>query len=340
MKISFLVTYYNQEAYVRQSMDSILAAEKPAEWEILCGDDGSSDGTKAVISEYVAKDPEHIRMFEMPREEGTRYDSVRRASANRLNLLEHCSGECFCTLDGDDFYTDTAFATEAVGIFEKYPEVTLAAFGYREYQDGEFGGFRGVSFSAGGILEKRKYLRDGYIHAGACVHRIGWGRERMAYLKELGYFDDNNIVLNTLNFGEAYYTARPVYAYRQTGVSVFTSMACVEKSMLNVQGMDVDLKLMDPKWRKDLMSRYANPLITVWVFRKKLRETLGEEKYRKYLDGCRNIGDSIGETLLTWNEQGPDRKKEVSRMIRAVAADNPLRAVSACLNTVCRGGTK
>ena len=41
MKISFLVTYYQQAEYVRQSMESILALKKPEAWEILIGDDGS-----------------------------------------------------------------------------------------------------------------------------------------------------------------------------------------------------------------------------------------------------------------------------------------------------------
>ena len=45
MKISFLVTYYQQEKYVRESMESLLTLDKPEEWEILIGDDGSSDGT-------------------------------------------------------------------------------------------------------------------------------------------------------------------------------------------------------------------------------------------------------------------------------------------------------
>ena len=68
MKVSFLVTYYNQESFVRESLDSILALEKPGEWEILVGDDGSSDGTAAAVREYVDADPEHIRLFVMPRE--------------------------------------------------------------------------------------------------------------------------------------------------------------------------------------------------------------------------------------------------------------------------------
>ena len=50
MKISFLVTYYNQKEYVKPSLDSILAIEKPCDWEIIIGDDGSTDGTIEIIN--------------------------------------------------------------------------------------------------------------------------------------------------------------------------------------------------------------------------------------------------------------------------------------------------
>lgn len=45
MKISFLVTYYNQVDFVQQSLESILALDIPCEYEILVGDDGLTDGS-------------------------------------------------------------------------------------------------------------------------------------------------------------------------------------------------------------------------------------------------------------------------------------------------------
>lgn len=97
MKVSFLVTYYNQKEYVQQSLDSILAIEKPCEWEIIVGDDGSTDGTIERVNEYIKKYPDNIRMYVMPRERGKKYDAVKRASANRLNILKHSLGDIYCT---------------------------------------------------------------------------------------------------------------------------------------------------------------------------------------------------------------------------------------------------
>lgn len=35
MKVSFLVTYYNQVQYVEESLNSILDIDKPCDWEIV-----------------------------------------------------------------------------------------------------------------------------------------------------------------------------------------------------------------------------------------------------------------------------------------------------------------
>ena len=57
--ISFCVTYYNQESFVRQSLLSILTMKFPCEVEILIGDDGSSDNTIPEINK-IQKQFHHI----------------------------------------------------------------------------------------------------------------------------------------------------------------------------------------------------------------------------------------------------------------------------------------
>lgn len=60
MKISICITYYNQEKFVRQSLDSVLAIDYPCDFEILCGDDGSDDNMIDIIKEYAEKYPDNI----------------------------------------------------------------------------------------------------------------------------------------------------------------------------------------------------------------------------------------------------------------------------------------
>ena len=318
MKISFLVTYFNQEAYVKQSLDSILKAEKPEDWEILVGDDGSSDHTAEKVKEYIQKDPEHIRLFVMPREEGVRYDFVRRASANRLNLLRHCTGDCFCVLDGDDFYTDSQFVKDAIQIFEKHEEVSLVSFGFGYYRDGKFGEEFLLPGAMEGMVHSDEYVRKYYIHAGACVFRILWDRDRLEKIQEIGYFDDNDIVMNSLAYGRMFYVNRCIYAYRQTGDSIYTRMKLYEKAVLNVQGYDVDQKLAGPELADALLVRVASPILQMYLNRKRSRDLLGAEKYDRYVNGSRRIGDSLCYKLLSYGNLSGEERREVHAVIRKI----------------------
>ena len=58
-KISVLVPCYNVERYLRQCLDSI-SAQTFNDMEILCLNDGSTDGTPAIIQEYADKDDRFI----------------------------------------------------------------------------------------------------------------------------------------------------------------------------------------------------------------------------------------------------------------------------------------
>ena len=310
MKISFLVTYYNQKEYVKQSMDSILAIEKPCDWEILVGDDGSTDGTIQEVKRYIEEYPDRIKIYVMPRENGKNYDSVKRASANRLNILAHSTGDIFCTLDGDDFYCDTTFIKEAINVFENNKDVSIVAFGYRYVIDETLGReFLLPSSMTNQYVDKRVYLRKYYLHAGGCVHRKCFNNNRIEFIKSLEYFDDNNIVINSLNYGEMFLVNRSIYAYRQTGQSVYTSMNALEQAVLNVQGMDVDLRLIDDELKQEIIERYSSALILMYIWKKQIHSILGKKKCERYEEGCVTLQPSYCYELLKCNISRNENKK-------------------------------
>lgn len=317
MKVSFLVTYYNQKEYVKQSLDSILSIDKPCDWEILVGDDGSSDGTIEEVNTYIERYPDNIKLYVMPREKGKKYDSVRRASANRLNILEHSTGNIFCTLDGDDYFCDTEFIKDAVNLFNKDENISIVAFGFKYVTDGIFGKSMLLPDKLKNKqVDKRTYMEHFYIHAGGCVYRKQFGKERIEYIKELGYFDDNNIVINSLNYGEMFAVNRAIYAYRQTGESVYTSMNALEQAVLNVQGMDVDIKLIDSELIEYIKKRYSLSVILMYIWRNKLLKVLGEEKCLKYEEGCKDLKPSYCYNLLHFNELDNRQKKNIRDFLK------------------------
>ena len=54
--ISVVMPVYNGEAFVARAVQSVLDQTSPR-WEIVAVDDGSRDGTRAILEQFAARDP-------------------------------------------------------------------------------------------------------------------------------------------------------------------------------------------------------------------------------------------------------------------------------------------
>lgn len=329
MKISFLVTYYNQQEYVEKSLNSIIDINKPCDWEILIGDDGSTDQTVDRVKRYIKKYPEHIKLYVMDRNKGKNNSSVKRASANRLNLLKHATGDYFCTLDGDDYYCDRKFLEDAIRVFSKQKEVSIVAFGLRYVENGIEGEEITLPLkTTEKIVDKMEYLRKYYLNAGACVYKNLFDAKKIAQIEKIGYFDDNDIVVCGLNCGEMYAINRAIYAYRQTGESVYTSMNALEQAALNVQGFDIDVQLIESEYYEALMERNATQIIALYLWKNKLKKKLGEIKYNRYITEAMELKEKVpenevvSEAIMNYKELEQKQKKKLDKMVHDLEKKN------------------
>ena len=91
-KISVVVPIYNAEKYIRRCVDSILA-QTYTNLEVLLMDDGSKDGTPAILDEYAAKDS---------RVQAIHKANTGHASSRNMGLLQ-ATGEFITFMDCDDY---------------------------------------------------------------------------------------------------------------------------------------------------------------------------------------------------------------------------------------------
>ena len=90
--ISVIVPVYNAEHTLARCLDSLLAQTVPA-IEILCVDDGSTDGSGEILKNYTARDP-RIRLFTVLKNKGP--------SAARNLALTRTRGRYIGFVDADD----------------------------------------------------------------------------------------------------------------------------------------------------------------------------------------------------------------------------------------------
>jgi glycosyltransferase involved in cell wall biosynthesis len=101
-KISIIVTAYNIEAYIRQSLECVLN-QTIRDIEVIVVDDGSTDTTPAIIREYAKIDS---RIIPILFDENTIGGVATAANAG----MDVATGDFIAFADGDDIYDPKMFA--------------------------------------------------------------------------------------------------------------------------------------------------------------------------------------------------------------------------------------
>ena len=120
MKVSVIIPCYNIEKHLRQCLDSIVN-QTLKNIEIICVDDGSSDGTLEILNEYEKRD----NRFKIISQKNA------GAGAARNNGLRMAKGKYLSFLDSDDFF-ELHMLEKAFESAEKY-QADFVVFNSNQY---------------------------------------------------------------------------------------------------------------------------------------------------------------------------------------------------------------
>jgi glycosyltransferase involved in cell wall biosynthesis len=104
IRVSVIVPTYNVERYLRATLDSLLR-QTLRDFEAIVVDDGSTDGTVAIVEEY--RD-ERIRLV--------RHAANRGVAEARNTGLRHARGEYIALMDADDIALPTRLAEQVAAL--------------------------------------------------------------------------------------------------------------------------------------------------------------------------------------------------------------------------------
>ena len=265
MLLSVLITTYNLEKYITETLESVLAQETDFPVEILVGDDGSKDGTVAIVEDYIGRFPDRIRMYRMPREEGVAYNRVNRSAANRLNLLEHAKGD-YCTfLDGDDYYIDPHKLQRQVEILERKENADCVMCAHNllmVYPNGNEAPLCRAKREH--KLRLEDYWKLMFLQANAVLFRNVYRKDKPQGALAAN-FDDNNITFWLFGHGKMYYLPECMGAYRQVEGSSWNAIDLLKQSASNMIGYSIEREiapkaqyLSDIRHYPDLKYLYAH----------------------------------------------------------------------------------
>lgn len=114
LKLSVIICTYNRAKLLPEALDSVLNQKTDFDFEVIVGDDASTDGTRELLCGYQKKFPQKIVLSLMEKNSGI--------GANWATALMKARGKYVAFLDDDDYWTDDQRMQIMVDYLENHPE--------------------------------------------------------------------------------------------------------------------------------------------------------------------------------------------------------------------------
>lgn len=201
-RISICVVTYNHERVIRECLQSLVDQKSRWPFEVLVGEDCSTDSTRLIVEEFALRYPGVVKPL-LPEQNLGMFSNYRTVHAA-------AQGEFVCHCDGDDYWEPGKLEAQ-IEFLDAYPEC-VAVFSNSSVisDDGARLGF----FSAGvpPTFDTSYLIKDGnFLHHSSMMYRSRW---RSAVIPAEGPFCDYQIYVLLARHGLLGYIDRPLTAYR------------------------------------------------------------------------------------------------------------------------------
>jgi glycosyltransferase involved in cell wall biosynthesis len=225
---------YNHEKYIAQAIDSVLMQKTDFAYELVIGDDCSTDSTRSIVKDYASGHPDRICLMLHERNLGL------MGKNNFVATLKACRGLYIAMLEGDDFWTDPYKLQKQVDFLEAHAEFALCGHWVRNAD------------AAGNSVEKHVCTGElcpevfGVEHAlgGTPVHTGSWVFRRSAVQPALSHHlelyerlpaGDDPLLLLILTQGQGRCLQEFMGVYRLCSGGVWSQRSKLEKNLAMLQ---------------------------------------------------------------------------------------------------------
>ncbi len=115
-KLSVIFITYNHEKYVEKALRSVLEQKTDFCFEVVIGEDCSTDGTCRIMDRVIEEYPG------IPVKKIYRSKNTGRPTQNVYETTMECRGQYLAYLEGDDYWCDENKLQKQVDFLEKHPE--------------------------------------------------------------------------------------------------------------------------------------------------------------------------------------------------------------------------
>jgi len=208
MKISVITPAYNSEAYLAETIESILAQDY-ADWELIIVDDHSTDRTYQIADEFAKKD-KRIKVIRNPENMGV--------AASRNAALDAASGEYVAFCDADDLWLPQKLSRQIR--FMEDGQYVLTYTNYQKFNSSTGERSRKILRAPAKITAEMIY---GNTSIGCLTVMVNRSRSGPFHMPLLKHMEDNITWQNILSKGYTGYRLDEVLSLYREGNSSMTN---------------------------------------------------------------------------------------------------------------------
>jgi len=250
--VSVLMLTYNQEDYIAQAIESVLAQKTNFNFQLVIGEDCSTDGTSEICRKYKNRFPEKIILLLSNANLGL--------GRNFMRTFNACEGKYLAICEGDDFWIHPSKLQLQVDFLEKNPEFSICFHRIMNYfpEDGSKSLSNPSQKRVTGIVD---LSRKNFISNVSCMYRNKLF-ELPEWFSKISTYDYAMHMLNA-QFGKIAYIPKIMAVYRQHKNAIWSRNLPEKKFQI---AMDVRKNLIDyfqdkPEILIGLKDAYANNAI-------------------------------------------------------------------------------
>lgn len=123
MMVSVCMITYNHEKYIAQAIEGVIMQKTDFDFELVIGEDCSTDNTRKICKKYADAYPEIIKLLPEKRNLGM--------IPNFNRTLNKCTGHYIAICEGDDYWIDPNKLQKQYDFLKNNPEVKICCTNYQ-----------------------------------------------------------------------------------------------------------------------------------------------------------------------------------------------------------------
>lgn len=208
MLVSINCVTYNHESYIEKTIEGFLMQKTNFEFEIIIGEDCSTDRTREIIHSYMERYPKRINLITSESNVGSGQNSMRVFAAS--------SGKYIALCEGDDYWVDENKLQKQIDLMESMPSCSMCIHAatvidetgvptgdnIQPYLENRISSIEDIIFKGGG-----------FCHTGSIVFKRSLLEEIPSFLSQ-AHVGDYALQLWCASKGEVHYINEVMSAYR------------------------------------------------------------------------------------------------------------------------------